>query len=91
MSGIPVLGEIGVELNGVFGNHVQLGGQGVEVADYALEFLGEIRVLGLEGAVVGFVMGVGVAEGFYLEMIRMKASSRFCELWKSGLELYVCL
>jgi hypothetical protein len=45
---------------------VEFGREGVEVADYTLEFLGESAVLGVEFLVLGGVVGVGVAEGFYL-------------------------
>jgi hypothetical protein len=42
---VPVFGKVGVELHGVLGYHVQFGGEGVEVADYALEFGEEVGVL----------------------------------------------
>lgn len=64
--GVAVFGKVGVELHGVLGDHVKFGGEGVEVADYALEFGEEGGVLGEEAGVLGGVVGVGGAEGFDL-------------------------
>jgi hypothetical protein len=50
-------------------DHVQFGGEGVEAADYALEFVSEVGVLFLKSAVVGLVVGVCVAEGGDLHML----------------------
>lgn len=63
---IAVFGEVCVELDGVLGNHVDFGAQGVEVADDALEFRGEGGVLFVELLVARRVVLVGVAEGFEL-------------------------
>jgi hypothetical protein len=67
---VAILREIGVELDGVLAYHVEFGGEGVEVADYALEFLGEGAVFFVEPFVVVGVVGVGVAEGFDLDAVR---------------------
>jgi hypothetical protein len=40
MGAVSVFGEVGVELDGVLAYHVEFGGEGIEVADYALELLG---------------------------------------------------
>jgi len=45
---------------------VEFGGEGVEVANYAFEFEGEVAVFFLELLVPVRVVGVGVAEGFDL-------------------------
>jgi hypothetical protein len=58
---IAVLGKVGVELDGVLTDHVEFGGEGVEVANYTLEFLCQGAVFFVESFVVVGVMGVGVA------------------------------
>jgi hypothetical protein len=67
---VAIFGEVGVELDGVLAYHVKFGGEGVEIADYPLEFLGEGAVFFVESFVVVGVVGVGVAEGFELEAVR---------------------
>jgi hypothetical protein len=41
---VAVFGKVGVELDGVLAYHVEFGGEGVEVADYALEFAAKFGV-----------------------------------------------
>jgi hypothetical protein len=46
---------------------VEFCGEGVELADNALKFMGEVAVLSLKVFVVVGMMGVGVAKGFNLK------------------------
>jgi hypothetical protein len=69
VSGVSVLGEVSVELDGVLGDHVQFGGESVKIPDYAFKFVGEVSVLLLESAVMRFVVSVGVSERFYLKSV----------------------
>jgi hypothetical protein len=73
MGRVPVLREVGVELHGVAAEGVEFGGEGVEVADYAFEFVGEGAMFGLQFCVLMGSVGVGVAEGFDL--------STYVSLW----------
>jgi uncharacterized membrane protein len=54
----------------VLADHVKFGGEGIEVANYALEFLGQGAVLFVESFMVVGVVGVGVAECFDLNVVR---------------------
>lgn len=63
---VSVFGEVCVELDGVLGHDMQLLGEGVELADYALKLGREVAVQVFELLVaVGMVL-VQVAEGFKL-------------------------
>jgi hypothetical protein len=79
VSGISVLREVGIELDGVFRDHVQFGSESVKITDNTLEFLREAGVLFLQCFVMRFMMCVGVAEGFNLKLVRMKVRLRLIE------------